>query len=164
MIGTSDTQVADTTTALLFSSGLAAQLAPVFYALPCVTASVGLPTAYLVLPWYWALICLPVSCLAWILSRTGPRRSSDWKLALLGLRLSKFRYAVIGLVTIYFAYERNWLLVLLTLATTPLCWIGRFLMLSGKMLEVEELEHDFCSKILASTGHSCDGKGLASSR
>jgi hypothetical protein len=56
----------------LQASGLAKQLSIVYYALPCVTATVGLPICYLILPWYHELIYLCVSCLAWIVVRDHP--------------------------------------------------------------------------------------------
>jgi hypothetical protein len=137
----------------LQASALAKQLSIVYYALPCVTATVGLPICYVILPWYHGLIYLCVSCLVWIVVRDRPSGSS-WQLALLGLRLAKIRYPLIALVTIYFLHAGRWGVLILTVLTTPLCWILKWFLLSGKMIQVEDIQSHFFDEILAKSG--CD--------
>jgi hypothetical protein len=141
----------------LQASGLAKQLSIVYYALPCVTATVGLPICYLILPWYHELIYLCVSCLAWIVVRDHPSGSS-WQLALLGLRLARIRYPLIATVTIYFLHAGRWAVLSLVVLTTPLCWLLKWFLLSGKGRQIEDIESRFFNEILAKSGFNVTGK------
>ena len=135
----------------LQASALAKQLSIVYYALPCVTATVWLPICYLILPWYHGLIYLCASCLAWIVMRDRPS-SSSWQLALLALRISRIRYQLIAVVAIYFLHAGRWIVLSLVVLTTPMCWILKWFLLSGKGIEAEKIEGRFFDQILVKSG------------
>lgn len=144
--------------AALRASALARELAGFYYALPGVTATVWLPLFYLVAPWYVGLICLCGSCLVWVALRDRPSFAS-WQLTLFALRTSSMRYPVTAITGIYFLYRGRWALLVLAILTPLLCRLLRFVLLSGKMIEVEEIQSRFFNEILAK---SCDltGQGM----
>jgi hypothetical protein len=136
----------------LQASALAKQLSIIYYALPCVTATVWLPICYLILPWYEGPIYLCASCLAWIAMRDRTFTPS-WRLALLTLRISRIRYPLIALVAIYFLLGGRWIVLSLLVLTTPTCWLLKLFLLSGKWIETEKIEGRFFSEILEQMQH-----------
>ena len=141
----------------LQASALAKHLSVVYYALPCVTATLWLPICYLILPWYHGLIYVCVSCLAWIVMRDRPS-SSSWQLALLALRVSRIRYPLIALIAIYFLHRGRLTVLSLVILTTPLCWLLKWFLLSGKGIEIENIEGRFFNEILAKSRSNVTGK------
>jgi hypothetical protein len=65
---------------------------------------------------------------------------------------------VIGIAAIYAGYHSMWGVLALTLATTPLCSAVRLLMMSGKALEVDDVQSRFFEGVLAARGHSLTNK------
>ena len=141
------------TIAALEEHALASKLACAFYTLPGLTATVWLPITYVLAPWDMGLVAFGAACILWILLR-GKHSSTDWKLSLFALRLVQFRYAIISLTAMYFAYHGEWALLFLTIMTTPLCGAVRLLMSSGRALEIEDLKTRFFDDVLAARGHS----------
>jgi len=84
--------------------------------------------------------------------------SSSWQLALLALRVSRIRYPLIALIAIYFLHRGRLTVLSLVILTTPLCWLLKWFLLSGKEIEIENIEGRFFNEILAKSRSNVTGK------